>query len=110
MLKWINTIALPCISVLLLGSVVSAGEVVSMLADQREVAVTIYNEDLALVRDQRLVDLPKGTVDLAMREVSARFRPEKLCRRSVECPPLAHIRMDVDRLLTRTAEDVHVSP
>jgi len=46
------------------------------MADQKEVAVTIYNENLALVRDQRQVDLPAGTVALALREVSARIRPE----------------------------------
>ena len=86
MLKWISTIALPCVSVLLLGSVVSAGEVVSTLADQQEVAVTIYNEDLALVRDQRQVTLPTGTVDLALREVSARIRPETALLRSITHP------------------------
>ncbi len=86
MLKWISTIALPCLSVLLLGSVVSAGEVVSTLADQQEVAVTIYNDDLALVRDQRQVDLPKGVVALALREVSARIRPETALLRSLTHP------------------------
>lgn len=86
MLKWISTIALPCVSVLLLGSVVSAGEVVSTLADQQEVAVTIYNDDLALVRDQRQMSLPQGPVDLAMREVSARIRPETALLRSLSHP------------------------
>jgi hypothetical protein len=86
MLKWISTIALPCVSVLLLGSVVSAGEIVSTLADQQEVAVTIYNEDLALVRDQRQVTLLQGRVELALREVSARIRPETAMLRSLTHP------------------------
>jgi len=86
MFKWISTIALPCVSVLLLCSVVSAGEVVSTLADQQEVAVTIYNEDLALVRDQRQVTLPKGITELALREVSARIRPETALLRSLTHP------------------------
>ena len=51
-------------------------EIVSTMADQKEVAVTIYNENLELVRDQRQVDLPEGTVALGLREVSARIRPE----------------------------------
>ena len=59
----------------LFGSVVFAGEIVSTLADQQEVAVTIYNVDLALVRDQLQVNLPQGSVDLALREESAQIRP-----------------------------------
>ena len=53
-----------------------AEEIVSTLDDQQEVAVTIYNEELALVRDLRQVTLPKGRVSLALREVSAQIRPE----------------------------------
>ncbi|MDT8442745.1 MAG: DUF4139 domain-containing protein [Desulfuromonadales bacterium] len=63
-----------------------AEETVSTLDDQQEVAVTIYNEDLALVRDQRQVALPKGVVDLALREVSARIRPETALLRSLTNP------------------------
>ena len=69
-------IAVPC----------AAEETVSTLEDQQEVAVTIYNEDLALVRDQRQVDLPTGSVDLALREVSARIRPETALLRSLTHP------------------------
>lgn len=86
MLKWICTISFTCLPVLLLGPVVSADEIVSMLADQQEVAVTIYNENLALVRDQRQVTLPQGAVDLALRDVSARIRPETALFRSLTRP------------------------
>jgi hypothetical protein len=58
----------------------------STLQDQQEVAVTIYNEDLALVRDQRLVSLDKGENILAFREVSARMRPETALLRSLTQP------------------------
>lgn len=68
------------------GIPVGATEIVSTLEDQQEVAVTIYNEDLALVRDQRKVDLPRGNVDLALREVSARIRPETALLRSLTRP------------------------
>jgi len=61
-------------------------EIVSTIADQKEVAVTIYNEDLALVRDQRQVALPEGTIDLALREVSARIRPETALLSSLTRP------------------------
>jgi hypothetical protein len=76
MSKW-SLPVLVVVTLYLLVSVPAFGEeIVSTMADQKEVAVTIYNEDLALVRDQRQVALPEGTVDLALREVSARIRPE----------------------------------
>jgi hypothetical protein len=64
----------------------AADERRSTLQDQQEVAVTIYNEDLALVRDQRLVTLEKGENILAFREVSARLRPETALLRSLTQP------------------------
>lgn len=48
----------------------------STLADQQAVAVTIYNENLALVKDARRVTLDAGINRLALRDVSARMRPE----------------------------------
>jgi len=51
-------------------------EKVSTLADQKEVSVTIYNENLALVKDKRSLVLPEGESTLAFREVSAMMRPE----------------------------------
>jgi len=45
-------------------------------ADQTGVAVTIYNENLALVRDRRHVTLPPGIQNLAFIDVSAQLRPE----------------------------------
>jgi hypothetical protein len=62
--------------VLLLPMTVSAGEVVSTLEDQSAVSVTIYNQDLALIRDSRTVSLDSGLQTLAFREVSAKIRPE----------------------------------
>jgi hypothetical protein len=69
-----------------LASVVMAVDTVSTLNDQKEVAVTIYNQDLALVRDQRRVTLPQGPVSLALREVSARIRPETALLRNLNSP------------------------
>ncbi|MBR7799462.1 DUF4139 domain-containing protein [Undibacterium fentianense] len=56
------------------------------LADQREVAVTIYNENLALVKDQRRLNLKRGVTALAYRDVSARMRPETALLRSISVP------------------------
>ncbi|WP_294769055.1 DUF4139 domain-containing protein [uncultured Rhodoferax sp.] len=58
----------------------------STLADQQEVAVTIYNDNLALVKDQRRVQLGSGNLALAFRDVSARMRPETALLRSVSAP------------------------
>ena len=61
----------------------ATGEKVSTLEDQKEVAVTIYNENLALVKDKRTLTLPEGESTLAFREVSGRMRPETALLQSV---------------------------
>jgi len=61
---------------LLFATSVAATEIVSTLADQKAVSVTIYNRDLALIRDSRTITLPPGQQTLAFREVSARIRPQ----------------------------------
>lgn len=63
-----------------------AAEQRSTLADQREVAVTIYNDNLALVKDQRHLQLEAGSSNLAFRDVSARMRAETALLRSVSHP------------------------
>ncbi len=64
----------------------AAGEKSTSLQDQREVAVTIYNESLALVKDARKIRLDQGETALAWRDVSARIRPETALLRNVEHP------------------------
>ena len=61
-------------------------EVRSTLEDQQEVAVTIYNEQLALVKDSRKIKLDNGFNRLAFREVSAQMRPETALLRSINHP------------------------
>ncbi len=58
----------------------------SSLADQQEVAVTIYNENLALVKDVRKIPFKSGPLALAFRDVSARMRPETALLRSLSSP------------------------
>ncbi|HSG76623.1 MAG TPA: DUF4139 domain-containing protein [Burkholderiales bacterium] len=55
----------------------------STLADQQSVAVTIYNENLALIKDVRKIALDSGPNRLALREVSAQMRPETALLRSL---------------------------
>jgi hypothetical protein len=58
----------------------------SSLSDQQNVAVTIYNGDLALVKDTRHVKLKTGLNALALRDVSAQIRPETALLRSINAP------------------------
>jgi len=48
----------------------------STLADQKKIAVTIYNAGFGVVRDQREITLPTGIVDLKFMEVASRIQPE----------------------------------
>jgi len=61
----------------------TVGEITSSLSDQQSVAVTIYNNNLALVKDQRKVKLGSGIQKLAIRDVSAQMRPETALFRSL---------------------------
>lgn len=58
----------------------------STINDQQNVAVTIYNNNLALVKDQRKVKLTSGMQRLAIRDVSAQMRPETALLRSLSNP------------------------
>lgn len=58
----------------------------STLDDQQSVAVTIYNEEVALIKEVRKVALDAGVNRLALRDVSARMRPETALLRSLSHP------------------------
>jgi len=61
-------------------------EITTTLKDQQSLAVTIYNDNLALVKDQREVRLGKGEQALAFQEVSAQIRPETALLRNLTLP------------------------
>ncbi len=61
-------------------------EKISTATDQKEVAVTIYNDNLALVKDARRVRLDRDFNKLAWREVSAQMRPETAQLRNLTAP------------------------
>src|SRR5688572_2940919 len=83
MLKKVTVAVALAFSSAVLGNVT---EKPSTLADQQSVAVTIYNENLALVKDQRRVSFEPGRNRLALREVSGRMRPETALLRSLSHP------------------------
>lgn len=68
---------------LALNSAAATAEQRSDLKDQSAVAVTIYNQDLALVKEVRKLQLKQGMNNLALREVSAKIRPETAQFRSL---------------------------
>ena len=69
-------------------SMANAGteELMTTLTDQKSVAVTIYNNDLALIKDLRQVNLVSSDFNLAWRDVSAQIRPETALLRSISYP------------------------
>ncbi len=66
-------------------------ELVSDASNQKALSLTIYNGDLALVRDRREVKLPRGVVDLALRGVSGRMQPETALLQAVDDRSPLHI-------------------
>lgn len=67
-------------------AMIDSGEFLSTLKDQKSIAVTIYNNDLALVKDLRHIDINNGEFNLAWRDVSALIRPETASLRSIIDP------------------------
>jgi len=61
-------------------------ELLSTSQDQQNVAVTIYNDNLALVKDQRKIQIKAGLNTLAFRDVSAQIRSETALLRSLTQP------------------------
>ncbi len=62
------------------------GTETTTLDDQTELAVTIYNSDLALVRDVRNVQIPHGTSDLRFMDIAATVNPATVHFRSLTEP------------------------
>ena len=116
------TLALSLAAALAASAGAEPGEHVSTLADQRGVGLTIYNTDLALVRDRRRLDLPKGQSRLALRDVSAQIQPETALLQSLGSPDrLSVIEQNFDfdllspqkllqKYVGRDVDVVHVDP
>lgn len=62
-------------------------------AEQREVSVTIYNANLALVEDDRPLDLKVGRQQLEFKDVSAAIRPETV---SLSAPGVTILEQNFD--------------
>jgi hypothetical protein len=62
-------------------------------AQAREVSITIYNSDLALVEDARPLDLKAGRQKLEFKDVSAQIRPETV---SLSAPGVSILEQNFD--------------
>ncbi|MBS1190440.1 MAG: hypothetical protein H6R10_2232 [Rhodocyclaceae bacterium] len=74
----------------------AAGEVVSGAAEREAMAITVYNDDLALVKERRKVTLPAGLSRLSLREVSGQMRPETALLKAVSGRPVALLEQNFD--------------
>jgi hypothetical protein len=62
------------------------GDQCTTLDDQDELAVTVYNSDIALVRDVRTLQVPQGTFDLRFMDIAATVNPATVNFRSLTEP------------------------
>jgi hypothetical protein len=62
------------------------GQDSSSLDDQVDLAVTVYNSDIALVRDVRELQLPRGGFDLRFMDIAATVNPATVHFRSLTEP------------------------
>src|SRR5580765_1261088 len=58
----------------------------STLDDQTELAVTVYNSEIALVRDVRNLQLARGSSDLRFMDIAATVNPATVHFRSLSEP------------------------
>lgn len=80
----------------LLVGVAQAAPLRSTLEDQAALAVTVYNGDLALVKDTRRLALPAGEQTLELRDVSAQIRPETALLRVADGKPIRLLEQNFD--------------
>jgi hypothetical protein len=64
----------------------STAQNTSTLSDQTELALTVYNSEIALVRDVRNVRLPSGRFDLSFMDIAATVNPATVHFRSLTQP------------------------
>lgn len=62
--------------------VAAAGSLTATAGEQVDVAVTVYNANLALVRDVREIDLARGALDLKWMDIAATINPATVHLRS----------------------------
>jgi hypothetical protein len=69
----------------------NAGQDASTLDDQIDLAVTVYNSDIALVRDVRDLQLQRGSFDLRFMDIAATVNPATVHFRSLTEPSRVNV-------------------
>jgi len=69
----------------------AGGQDTSTLDDQTALSLTVYNSDLALVRDVRSLELPAGTFDLKFMDIAATVNPATVHFRSLSEPSRVNV-------------------
>jgi hypothetical protein len=85
------------------------GQDASTLDDQVDLGVTVYNSDIALVRDVRDLQLPSGSFDLKFMDIAATVNPATVHFRSLTEPSRVNVLeqnyeydlLDPDKLLRK---------
>ncbi|MDH5858885.1 DUF4139 domain-containing protein [Lampropedia aestuarii] len=100
--SWIKTplalLGVSVFSMTAMGAAAAAtvAETQSAAQDRQSVAVTIYNDGLALVRDERKIKLNQGENRIAVREVSAQIMPETASMRATDGSTLNLLEQNFD--------------
>jgi hypothetical protein len=84
------------VAVLTAPAVLTAQEVQVGAAARKDLALTVYESDIALVKDQRDVKLPAADAVLAFQGVSAQMQPESVLLRVLSGEPLKITEQAVD--------------
>ena len=70
----------------LIGETQSGGDQTTTLDDQAELSITVYNSDIALIRDVRNLQLARGTGNLRFMDIAATVNPATVHFRSLTEP------------------------
>ncbi|MCX8027495.1 MAG: DUF4139 domain-containing protein [Thermodesulfovibrionales bacterium] len=94
-----------------LSNISSAETVISTSSDQTNVEVTVYNNNLGLVKDQRKVKLDSGLQELRFMDVSANIIPESVsikCLNEKECVDILEQNYEYDLISPSKLLDKYV--
>ncbi|HBK60621.1 MAG TPA: hypothetical protein DDZ84_07510 [Firmicutes bacterium] len=91
----VSLIAILACAAALAGLALAAHEPAPALAakgDGRSVELTIYNSDLALVKEKRAMEIPEGLSTIMFRDISARINPATVSFASLTAPQAVRVR------------------
>jgi hypothetical protein len=78
-------LAVPFILLFCLDSVHSK-ELISTTENQKEIALTVYNSNLGLVKEIREISIPRGSVELKFMDVASQIKPTTVLVKSLNHP------------------------